>query len=102
MSRFVPPAKWRKVAKNAWKTDLGAGLPEVVIVEMSNSEYKKFRSSERAAKRYINNRKYLRKPTREVVFTKGASSLGTDGDLGWIVIIAHTPDSMVLIAASQM
>jgi hypothetical protein len=100
MSRFVPPAKWRKLAKNAWKTDLGADLPEVVVVEMSDEEYKKFRSSEAAAKKYINDHKYLKKPTRRAVFTKGAPVRGKSGGT-WIALIAHTPDSMVLIVASQ-
>lgn len=101
MPRFVPPSKWRKLAKNAWKTDLGTGLLELVVVEMSNEEYRKFRSSPRAAKKFINDHKYLKKPAREVVFTKGAPSRGTGGDMGWIALIAHTPDSMVLVASSQ-
>lgn len=101
MPRFMPPSKWRKLAKNVWKTDLGAGLPEIVVVEMSNEEYRKFRSSKNTAMKYINDHKFLKKPTREVVFTKGAPLRGKGGDFGWIVLIGHTPDSMVLIAASQ-
>ncbi|HEX5422707.1 MAG TPA: hypothetical protein VFW94_04105 [Candidatus Acidoferrales bacterium] len=101
MARFVPPSKWRKLAKNAWKTDLGIGLLEIVIVEMSNEEYEKFRSSTRAAKKYINDHKFLKKPTRGVVFTKGAPSPTRGGEMGWIAVLAHTVDSMVYTIASR-
>lgn len=101
MPRFVPPSKWRKIAKNAWKTDLGAGLPEIVVVEMSNEEYRKFRSSGRAAKKYINDRKFLKKPTRGVVFTKGAPLPGKGGDFEWLALLIHTVDSMAYAAAGS-
>lgn len=100
MPRFVPPSKWRKIAKNAWKTDLGVDLLEIVIVEMSDEEYRKFRSSESAAKKFINRHKYLKKPTRGVVFTKGAPRRGKDAET-WVVAITHTRDSMVYTVASQ-
>jgi hypothetical protein len=100
MSRFVPPAKWRKLAKNVWKTDLGADLPEILVILMSDEEYKKFRSSEKAAMKFLNDHRYLKKPTVGVVFTKEAPKRGEAGG-AWIAIIEHSRDSMVSVVASQ-
>ncbi|HEV2205160.1 MAG TPA: hypothetical protein VGR36_01390 [Candidatus Acidoferrales bacterium] len=98
MSRFVPPARWRKLAKNVWKTDLGRDLPEVVVLRMSDEEFKEFHSSVRVAKNFLDKRKYLKRKLIKLVFT----SVKRNTKCGeWTLIVVHTLQSTGFVTAWQ-
>jgi len=90
MHLFEPP-RWRKLRKGAWKTDFGAGLPEVVILTISNEEFEEFRAcSDREKKSNLNKRGIMKRNLIDVVLQKpkrrkrGACVL---------LLIYHTPES---------
>jgi len=99
MARFVPPSKWRKLAKNAWKTDLGAELPEMLVLRMSDEEFRKFRSSARFAQTYIDKHKYLKRKLIKFVFTSIVGERGSKS--AWSLILIHTPQSTARLIAWQ-
>lgn len=90
MHLFAKP-RWRRLRKGAWKTDFGTGLPEVVILTISNEEFEEFRAcSDRAKIRSINKRDIMKRNLIDVVLQKpkrrkrGACVL---------LLIYHTPES---------
>jgi len=78
---------WRKLRKGVWKTDLGGDRPEVVILTMSNDEFREFRASSKAAKTYIDRRSLLKRKLIKVVF---ASVVPNKKGGSWFVIVTHT------------
>lgn len=94
-----PTPRWRKRAKGVWKTDLGGKLPEVVILVLSNEEYRKFHASTGVAKAYIDRRHFLKKKLKKVVFVNQAPN-SSGGD--WIIIIDHTEWSTAGVLAYQV
>lgn len=99
MPRFVPPSKWRKLAKNAWKTDLGRDLPEILVLRMSDKEFRKFRSSVRFAQTFIDKHKYLKRKLIKFVFTSVVGERGSKNK--WSLILVHTPMSTGRVIAWQ-
>lgn len=63
---FPPP--WQTLSRDAWKTDLGDDLPGVLVLELSNEDYKEFQTSEAAAMKYLDDRKYMKRELIKVVF----------------------------------
>jgi hypothetical protein len=96
MSRFVPPTKWRKLASGAWKTDLGDDLPEVAILRMSDEEFRKFSSSARFAKSYIDRKRYLKRKLIKFAFV---SVPRRRRGCIWTVMLTHTPESTGKVVA---
>ena len=96
-SRFRIP-RWRKLSARAWKTDLGGDLPEVVILVLSDEEFRKFHASTKAAKSYIDKRHLLKRKLIKVVFANESPS-GDGGE--WFVIISHTIQSTAAVVAFQ-
>lgn len=94
-----PAPRWRKRAKGVWKTDLGGKLPEVVILVLSNKEFRKFHASTAAAKRYIDRHHFLKKELKKVVF---ANQMPNDDGGDWIIIIGHTDYSTGAVLAYQV
>ncbi|MFZ0633949.1 MAG: hypothetical protein WA755_02835 [Candidatus Acidiferrales bacterium] len=90
---------WQTVSEGAWKTDLGADMPEVLILRMSNEEFDKFHASEKAAKAYIDGHPFLKKKLNKVVFAEVRPALNGHA---WVVIAVHTPHSWVQIVAWQI
>lgn len=99
MPRFVPPSKWRKLAKNAWNTDLGNDLPEILVLRMSDQEFRKFHSSARFAQTYIDKHKYLKRKLIKFVFTSIVGERGSKE--AWSLILIHTPQSTARLIAWQ-
>ncbi|MHB8525214.1 MAG: hypothetical protein ACYDD2_03545 [Candidatus Acidiferrales bacterium] len=98
MQPFAAP-RWRKLPNGVWKTDLGGKRPEVVILVLSNEEFRKFHASTTAAKRYIDRRHFLKRKLIKVVFANHAKN----GDGGnWIVMISHTDYSTAAVLAYQV
>ncbi|MGH9727475.1 MAG: hypothetical protein ACRD4V_02650 [Candidatus Acidiferrales bacterium] len=95
--KFVLP-RWKMLSPAVWKTDLGDDLPEVVILMLSDEEFKKFHASTKAAKRYIDKRGFLKRKLIKVVFVNRVPN-GNGGD--WIVIIGHTVWSTAGVLAYQ-
>ena len=94
-----PTPRWRKRAKGVWKTDLGGKLPEVVILVLSDKEFRKFHASTEVAKRYIDRRHFLKKELEKVVFVNQAPN---DSGSDWIIIIDHTDYSTAGILSYQV
>lgn len=95
---LFPTPRWRKRAKGVWKTDLGGRRPEVLILVLSNEEFRKFHASTKAAMLYIDRRHFLKRKLIKVVFANHAPN-GKGGD--WIVIIGHTDYSTAAVLAYQ-
>lgn len=90
MHLFATP-RWRKLRKGAWKTDFGAGLPEVVILTISNEEFEEFRaSSDRAKIRNINKRGIMKRDLIDIVLLK---SKRRKRGACVLLMIYHTPES---------
>ncbi|HTU36225.1 MAG TPA: hypothetical protein VMF66_20670 [Candidatus Acidoferrum sp.] len=99
MPPFVPPSKWRKLAKGVWKTDLGKELPEILVLRMTDAEFRKFRSSVRFAQTYIDKRKYLKRKLIKFVFTSVVGERGSRN--AWSLILVHTTLSTGRVIAWQ-
>jgi len=95
---LFPTPRWRKRAKGVWKTDLGGRRPEVVILVLSNEEFREFHASTKAAMRYIDRRHFLKRKLIKVVFANHVAS-GSGGD--WITIISHTDYSTAAVVSYQ-
>lgn len=91
--------RWRKLPKGVWKTDLGGKKPEVVVLVLSNEEFREFHASTKVAKSYIDRRGLLKRKLIKVVFVNQAPN-GSGGD--WIVLIAHTYYSTAGVLAYQV
>ncbi|HEV2617606.1 MAG TPA: hypothetical protein VGU63_13455 [Candidatus Acidoferrales bacterium] len=89
---------WRKLSASAWKTDLGGRRPEVVVLALSNEEYRKFHASTTAAKRFIDRAHFFKRKLIKVVFVNHASS---DDDSSWLLIISHSLQSTAAVVAWQ-
>jgi hypothetical protein len=97
MSQFVPPTKWRKLASGVWKTDFGDDMPEVAILRMSNEEFRKFQSSARFAKSYIDKKRYLKRKLIKFAFVSVPRR--PQHECYWTLILSHTPESTGKIIA---
>jgi hypothetical protein len=99
MARFVSPTKWRKMAAAVWKTDLGEDLPEVAILRMSDEEFRKFHSSARYAKAYIDKHHYLKRKLIKFRFVSVTWQRKHGGH--WSLLLVHTPLSTGTVIAWQ-
>ena len=95
----VPKPHWRKLSASAWKTDLGGHLPEVVILALSNEEFRKFHASTKTAKSYIDSRGFLKRKLIKLVFV---NMVPTDNGSSWLVVISHTYESTAAVLAYQV
>ncbi len=95
----LPPPQWLMMAKNAYKTDLGDILPEVVLLLMSPEAFKKFSKSKRAAMDYIDGLRILKQKLIDLIF----ADIWPDKEGGgeWILIISHTTHSTATVVAWQ-
>lgn len=96
-----PALVWKTLSKRAWKTDMGDGRSEVLVLKMSNKEFDKFHASKRAAKDYIDRHGFLKKEVNKVIFCVVLSNK-KGKSVGWDVILTHTIQSWIVIAASQI
>jgi hypothetical protein len=96
-----PPSgpQWQKLSEDVWKTDLGAEWPEVVILQMSQDDFKDFHSSTAAAMDYIDKRGYLKQKLIEIVFGEVVPQKN-DGGV-WTIIVVHTLKSTAVVIAWQ-
>jgi hypothetical protein len=95
-----PPPQWLMMAKNAYKTDLGDALPEVVILTMSAEAFKKFSKSKRSAMEYIDGLHILKQKLIDLVFADVWPAEPTGGE--WILIISHTTHSTATVVAWEL
>ena len=91
--------KWQMLKEGVSKTDMGKGLPEVLIQTVSNHEFEKIHASEDAAMDYLEGQHIFKRKLIKVVFC--AVTPTDDGD-GWILITTHTPHSTASIVAWQI
>ncbi|MFI5073277.1 MAG: hypothetical protein WBE21_00235 [Candidatus Acidiferrales bacterium] len=97
-AKFSTP-RWKMLSRRVWKTDLGGDLPEVVILVLSNEEFRKFHASTAAAKRYIDDHHFLKRKLIKVVFVNRSSN---DNGTLWLVVISHTIESTAAVIAYQI
>ncbi|HEV2223151.1 MAG TPA: hypothetical protein VGR84_09125 [Candidatus Acidoferrales bacterium] len=97
-AQFAIP-RWKMLSRRLWKTDLGGDLPEVVILILSNEEFRKFHASTAAAKRYIDDHHFLKRKLIKVVFVNRSPN---DDGTQWLVVISHTIESTAAVLAYQI
>jgi hypothetical protein len=91
--------KWEMTKGGVPKTDLGPGLPEVAILNVSNDLFEKIHASKAAALKYLEDQHIFKRKLIKIVFCDVTPN--DDGD-GWILIIPHTPLSTASIVAWQI
>jgi hypothetical protein len=91
--------KWHMLKEGVSKTDMGHGLPEVVILKVSNDVFEKIHASEDAALDYLEGQHIFKRKLIKVIFCDVTPS--DDGD-GWILLMPHTPRSTASISAWQI
>jgi hypothetical protein len=96
----MPPPFWQLISQRVYKTDLGEGQPEVVIILMPNQAFKKFSKSKKAAAEYIDGLHFLKAKLNKLVFAAIVPEKNSVSD--WLVIITHTTHSTVAIVAEQI
>ncbi|HKV27419.1 MAG TPA: hypothetical protein VJN90_03990 [Candidatus Acidoferrales bacterium] len=84
---------------SAWKTDLGGDRPEVVVLALSNEQFKKFHASTAAAKKFIDNGHFFKRKLIRVVFVNHAPN---DNGTSWLLIISHSLQSTAAVVAWQV
>lgn len=99
MPRFVPPSKWRKLARGVWRTDLGKELPEILVLRMTDAEFRKFHSRTRSAMSYIDRRHYLKAKLIKFGFVSAVRAPKSKGE--WTLILIHTLESTGKVVAWQ-
>jgi hypothetical protein len=67
MDKLSAPS-WRKISKNAWITRLGADLPEILLLVLSEEESRKIRASDKATKKHLE--RLFKKKLNAVAFRK--------------------------------
>ena len=92
---------WKALSERAWKTDMGGELPEVLILEMSNAEFKKFSASEEAAKKILDKLLFLKKKLINVVFCDIVNQVDPKCSEEWIVVVTHSTHSTAAVIAWQ-
>jgi hypothetical protein len=98
MKKLASEPVWKTLSASRWKTDLGGDLPEIVILVMTNDEFEKFRKSKRAAMKFVDDEKLLKRKLINLIF---ADVMGTKGGECWIVVLTHTTHSTAVIIAWQ-
>jgi len=94
-----PALAWKTLSERAWKTDMGGEHPEVLILKMSDAEFKKFHASEDAAKKFLDSLHFLKRKLINVVF---CDVVPHTGDEEWFVIVTHTTHSTAAVIAWQI
>jgi len=97
--RKSPALAWKTLSERAWKTDMGGEQPEVLILMMSDAEFKNFHASEDAAKKFLDSLHFLKKKLINVVFCDVVPHKGDDE---WFVIVTHTTHSTAAVIAWQI
>jgi hypothetical protein len=96
-----PPPQWQTLSATAHKTDLGEGLPEVVILLLSEEAYKKFVKSKRAAMKFLDDLHVLKQKLINLIFADLVPSVkGPGGE--WIMIVTHTTRSTAVVVGWQL
>ncbi len=96
-----PPPQWQTLSATAHKTDLGEGLPEVVILLLSDQAYKKFVKSKKAAMKFIDGLHILKQKLINLIFADQVPSvIGPGGE--WIAIVIHTTRSTATVVGWQL
>lgn len=92
------PAKlgWKQLTPRRWKTDLGGKFPEIVILVMTNTEFKQFHSSTNAAMKFLDKSGLLKRKLIALVFV---DVVDNPGGKDWIVIVSHTTHSTAGVLA---
>ena len=95
----LPTPEWKQ-KDGFWKTDLGSNLPEVVILKLSDADYRKDfgNKDKKRAKKYIDTNGFLKAPLIQVNF--GDVCPGGKGK-DWYIVIGHTLHSTASIIAWQ-
>jgi len=91
--------KWEFVKEGVVKTDLGGELPEVLVMTMSNEEFKKIHGKKKAAMHYLDAQNIFKRKLVNLVFsevTKHAKGIF------WVVIAAHSGKSTASLVAWQV
>jgi hypothetical protein len=96
--RKLRKPNWRKKRGGVWYTDLGGKLPDMAILCMPDTEFKKFRASRKMAMKYIDRRHILKRKLIGLVF---GNIVANKTDNCWVVMIAHTLHSTAVITAWQ-
>lgn len=92
---------WKTLSERAWKTDMGGDLPEVLILKMSNAEFKIFSASEKAAKEILDKLLFLKKKLINVVFCDIVPQPDPKCTKEWILVVSHTTHSTAGVVAWQ-
>jgi len=92
---------WQPLSEGVWKTDLGDGRPEVVVMKMSNEDFEKLHKSKRAWMDYLDNHRYLKRKLIKIVFIDVVYAKNGSGH-GWWICVPHSPHSTAGILAWQI
>lgn len=95
----VPKPHWRKLSASAWKTDLGGDRPEVIVLALSNDEFRRFHASTSAAKSFLDKHRFFKRKLIKVVFVNHAPN---DDGASWLLIISHSLQSTAAVVAWQV
>lgn len=95
MTHTEPDPRWKTLGPGRWKTELGPDYPEIVILYLSNDDYKKFSAN---PKQYIDDLHILAKKINKVV---AGEIVPGKGGAPWFVHIVHTPNSTVTFVSWQ-
>ena len=91
--------KWQVLSPGVAKTDLGGDLPEVVILKLSNDQFKKIYPGTNAARDYFNSQNIFKRKLINVIFCDVTPS---KSNADWILIVPHTLHSTASITAWQL
>lgn len=89
--------EWKSV-DGALKTDLGQGLPEVLVLKLSNADFHKYFANKKTAMDYLDSQHFLK---AKLINLKFAEVRSAHNDEEWYIIIGHTPYSTALVIAWQ-
>lgn len=95
MTQAEPDPRWKAAGPGRWKTALGPDYPEIVLLYLSNDDYKKFSAN---PKTYVDDLHILAKKINKVV---AGEIVPGKGAAPWCVHIIHTPNSTVTYVAWQ-
>jgi hypothetical protein len=86
--------RWKQT-KNGWITKLGAGRPEIVVLQLTDDEYKQMLKRPKA---YFEKLRIFSKKPNKVKFCVTYS--GSKGCV-WNIVITHTPNSTLAVTSWQ-
>ncbi len=90
--------EWQDLGGGVWKTDLGPGLPEVLFLKMSNTNYHKYFANKKSAMKYLDSQKFFK---AKLINLKFGDVVSAHNEEDWYVFTPHTLHSTAVVVAWQ-